>query len=66
MRRKKPEAIRYADEGPLPPLVLYQRCRCGECQQCMENDRWDRIFARFAVQQYGEVKGLLQSTLRVL
>jgi hypothetical protein len=21
------------------------RCQCGHCQQCLENARWERIFA---------------------
>ena len=22
-----------------------RRCRCGQCPQCLDNARWDRIFA---------------------
>lgn len=50
----------------LPPLRPFPRCRCGQCRDCQENDRWDRIFARFEVKQPWEPRGLLQSTLREL
>ena len=48
------------------PLEPYPRCRCGECRDCRENDRWDRIFARLEVKQYWEPRGVFQSTLRGL
>jgi len=29
------------------------RCRCGQCPQCLDNARWDRIFAeKFADPDY--------------
>ena len=29
------------------------RCRCGQCQQCLEDARWERIFAeKFADPDY--------------
>ncbi len=29
------------------------RCRCGRCQQCLENARWERIFTeKFADPNY--------------
>jgi hypothetical protein len=29
------------------------RCRCGRCQQCLDNARWDRIFTeKFADPNY--------------
>jgi hypothetical protein len=49
-----------------PRLQPFPRCRCGECRDCRENDRWDRVFARFEVKQYWEHRGLLQSPLRGL
>ena len=49
-----------------PRLEPFPRCRCGHCRECLENDRWDRIFARFQVEKYWEDRGLLQSTLRGL
>lgn len=47
-------------------LDPYPRCRCGQCRECEDNARWDRIFSRFEVKQYWETRGLLQSTLRGL
>lgn len=46
------------------PLAPYQRCRCGLCHWCKDNEKWDRIFAKFAVNSYGDVRGMFQSTLR--
>lgn len=29
------------------------RCKCGQCQQCLDNERWERIFAeKFADPDY--------------
>jgi len=52
-------------QAPLPPLQPYQRCRCGKCRECLENARWDRVFAKFAAKddKWG-TKGMFQSTLR--
>jgi hypothetical protein len=47
-------------------LQPHQRCRCGVCRDCQENERWDRVFARFEVEKYWEDRGLFQSTLRGL
>lgn len=52
-----------ASDTRFPPLAPLPRCRCGECAECLENERWDRIFARFEASQYGEVRGVFQSTL---
>lgn len=50
---------------PLPPLQPYQRCTCGKCRECRENEKWDRIFAKFEKREdYWQTKGLFQSTLR--
>ena len=51
---------------PLPPLPKYQRCRCGSCKECLDNAKWDRIFAKFEVTEPDnwDTKGLYGSTLR--
>lgn len=46
-----------------PRLEPYRRCTCGECRECHENERWDRIFARFEVKKYWEDRGMFQSPL---
>jgi len=52
--------------GPLPPLAPYQRCKCGRCQECRNNVKWDQVFAKFEVKQEDNwpTKGFFQSTLR--
>lgn len=47
------------------PLAPYPRCRCGKCKRCLDNDKWDRIFAKFIV-EHREERGLFQSSLRDL
>ena len=47
-----------------PRLEPYRRCTCGRCRECEDNERWDRIFARFEVKKYWEERGMFQSTLR--
>ena len=54
---------RSGEERRFPAIEPLPRCRCGACQDCRENDRWERIFARFEVKQYWEERGLLQSSL---
>jgi hypothetical protein len=51
---------------PLPPLPRYKRCACGNCKECVDNEKWDRIFAKFEVaeQDNWDTKGLYGSTLR--
>jgi len=57
--------IATVSDGPLPPLRPYLRCMCRRCPECLENERWDRIFARFATtEDHWETNGLFQSTLR--
>jgi len=46
------------------PLAPFPKCQCGLCFWCKDNQKWDRIFAKFAVQDYGDVRGLFQSALR--
>lgn len=48
------------------PLAPYPRCKCGTCWQCLDNEKWDRIFAKFIVRNYGSPRGVFQSTLRDL
>jgi hypothetical protein len=51
--------------APLPPLPPYQRCRCGSCRECLDNQKWDRVFAKFEVPEDNwKTKGFFQSTLR--
>jgi hypothetical protein len=41
------DGARSASRGPK------MRCRCGRCPQCLDNARWDRIFAeKFADPDY--------------
>ena len=28
-----------------PPIYKTRRCRCGVCKGCLDNARWERIFA---------------------
>ena len=44
-------------------LAPYPRCRCGLCRECADNDKWDRIFAKFEVKVYWDERGVFQSTL---
>lgn len=53
----------YASDTRFPPLQPLPRCRCGRCAECLENERWDRIFARFEAPHSGDVRGVFQSTL---
>ena len=51
--------------APLPPLEPYQRCHCGKCRECQDNEKWDRVFSKFAHKEdRWETKGMFQSTLR--
>ena len=47
------------------PLDPYPRCTCGLCRSCIDNAKWDRVFAKFAT-NHVEVRGVFQSTLRDL
>jgi len=50
--------------APLPRRPNYERCRCGYCRKCRENEKWDRMFAKFEVKEDGwDTNGLFQSTL---
>jgi hypothetical protein len=51
--------------APLPPLAPFQRCTCGSCNECRDNQKWDRVFAKFEVPEDNwKTKGFFQSTLR--
>jgi hypothetical protein len=59
--------------APAPPvrykrneLAPYKRCRCGLCRQCIDNEKWDRRFAKFEVNVYWDERGVFGSTLRNL
>ena len=68
MRRRKVDLRVYReavnDTTPLPPLGPYQRCKCGECRDCVDNEKWDRIFeAKFAAREDRDVRGWFRSPL---
>jgi hypothetical protein len=70
-RKKSSQSISFRSfdndfRVPLPPLPPYERCNCGSCRTCRENEKWDKIFAKFEVKQDDdwETKGMFQSTLR--
>ena len=57
MRRRRvgPQVIpaMMIESGPLPPLQPYVRCTCGSCRSCRDNEKWDRVFAKFEDKDYG-------------
>jgi hypothetical protein len=55
------------EEGiPLPPLRPYVRCTCGLCRECHDNEKWDRVFAKFEVKEAPDVRGFFRSPLNDL
>jgi hypothetical protein len=48
------------------PLAPYPRCRCGACAMCQDNAKWDRIFAKFVITEFRDVRGMFQSPLKDL
>ncbi len=50
---------------PLPRLVAYQRCTCGNCRECIDNAKWDYVFAKFEAKE-PDVRGVFQSALKDL
>ncbi len=50
---------------PLPPLMPYVRCKCGSCRECRENEKWDRIFAKYEIKEREE-RGMYQCALNDL
>ena len=47
-------AIRRGSQHVAPPVRDRRvRCKCGQCPQCVDNSRWERIFAeKFADPTY--------------
>lgn len=40
--------------APLPALTPYRRCTCGLYCECKENAKWDRVFAKFELEDYAK------------
>ena len=57
--------VRFGN-APLPPLQPYTRCPCGACPECRSNAKWDRVFQKFAVKEYGDTRGVFGSPLNDL
>ena len=53
MRRTRVDARIFREtevlNAPIPPLQPYIRCACGACRECKDNEKWDRVFAKFEV-----------------
>jgi hypothetical protein len=65
MRRKQPFRNLLTDStriSPLRPLKPYTRCACGICPECKSNAHWDRVFAKFEVNEQGS-RGVSRSPL---
>jgi hypothetical protein len=45
---------RACELAALPPPKPYKRCTCGACRECLDNAKWDRIFAKFEVKETEE------------
>jgi hypothetical protein len=58
-----PRPSAFTVTAPLPPLQPDTRCPCGFCPECRSNAKWDRIFAKFEVKDYGDVRGISRSPL---
>ena len=67
MRRTRVNASMFREpltaNAPLPPLQPYVRCSCGACRECKDNEKWDRVFAKFETKEYGERRGFFRSPL---
>jgi hypothetical protein len=67
MRRKRVPLQRIFDGASenalLPPLEPYRRCSCGICRACRDNEKWDRVFAKFETKDYGDIQGWFRSPL---
>jgi len=50
----------------LPRLQPYQRCKCGSCRECKDNEKWDRVFAKFEVKDYLDERRTSRSPLNDL
>ena len=53
-------------DAPLPPLQPFARCTCGQCRECLDNQKWDRVFAKFEVKQHWDSTGIFRSALNDL
>ena len=53
-------------DAPLPPLEPFARCKCGGCPMCLDNQKWDRVFAKFEVKQHWDNTGIFRSALNDL
>jgi hypothetical protein len=42
---KKPARVRRRVTAPAQYRPRMPGCKCGKCAQCIENERWERIFA---------------------
>ena len=54
---RNPAKVRRRHGAPGAPRLARKdrtvRCKCGRCQQCLDNARWERIFAeKFADPDY--------------
>ena len=47
---------------PTVPLLPHHRCVCGQCRECRENAKWDRIFKKFE-STVREERGMFQCSL---
>jgi hypothetical protein len=51
--------------APLPPLKPHRRSQCGSGNECLDNQKWDSVFAKFEVKEdHWKTKGFYRSTLR--
>ena len=51
--RCSPAGPRAGWAGTRKPLHPRPRCRCGQCRQCLDDARWERIFTeKFADPDY--------------
>jgi hypothetical protein len=53
MKPPSPESIRVLKQASGKRTWVWRRCRCGQCRRCLDNVRWERIFAeKFADPDY--------------
>jgi hypothetical protein len=54
-RQAVAKKIHSQSASPLPRAIRHRKrnCRCGSCQKCLENARWERVFnEKFADLEY--------------
>jgi hypothetical protein len=56
-QRSRRPAAPAPEIAALPALAPYERCKCGKCRECHDNEKWDRVFAKFEVKET-EMRGL--------